>query len=1030
MIEPPTFSRKPPTAALPTGTVTFLLTDMEASTRLWQQYHEAMRLALVRHDTLIDQVVTEHDGQLVRPRGEGDSRFAVFARASDAVSAACAIQLALTEEPWGLPEPVRVRIGVHTGEADLQSGDYYGPAANHCARLRSLAHGGQVLVSAVTADLVREAPPTQSHLRDLGEHLLKDLLEPERIWQVVHPGLKADFPPLSSPSHGHDDLPSQMSSFIGRQRELREVRSLIETARLVTLTGSGGIGKTRLAQAVAADISTSFEHGVASVSLAPIRDPNAVLSAIASAFGQRDEGVRPLVTLVREYLKDKRLLLLLDNFEQVADAASLLPDLLAAAPGVKVLATSRAVLQVTGEHEYPLMPLALPDQARTAAPDELAQVASVRLFVERARAASPDFALTAQNATSVAAVCLHLDGLPLAIELAAARVRVLPPEALLDRLKRDGRQRVVHLLTGGARDVPPRQQTLRATIDWSYDLLSKAEQAVFRSLGVFAGAFTLDDAEAVLCTLVPPPLASDNRLDVLEHIEGLVNKSLLQSAPRGGPRFHMLETIREYAAERLEAHGEDASARRAHAQAYLGLAERAEPRLFSSEASPWIERLEIEHDNLRAALQWVLGSGEPDLGVRLTAALWHFWYVRGHLREGGLWLERALAAWQRMDSGSSTDSALVQHQETVALAKALGGAGILAHYRAEYRLAAGLSGEALAVSRRLGDPACIAIALDGLALVARAGHNYPAARAMYQEATEIREALGDTWGLSYTLRYLATALWLEADFAAARPVAERALALARDLGDQQGITTALTVLSFATCGQGDNVTAEALVMRALALLEGFPDRRGTARAHWGLANAIVLAGRYAEACSHYQVALTISREISDQWFGPWCLLGLAHVAVHAGDAPRAVRLVAAQSALEGGLVAPCLQPQVAQTLTSARAMMDESTWEAAQATGRQLSYDEAADEALAIECRARAAPTLPSAARTGRPLTARELQVATLVARGLTNKQIAAELVIAEGTADRHVANILSRLEFASRAQIGAWVATNVPFPT
>jgi DNA-binding CsgD family transcriptional regulator/tetratricopeptide (TPR) repeat protein len=587
---------------------------------------------------------------------------------------------------------------------------------------------------------------------------------------------------------------------------------------------------------------------------------------------------------------------------------------------------------------------------------------------------------------------------PLAIELAAARVRVLPPAVLVERLESNPRQRVVHLLTGGARDLPARQQTLRATIDWSYDLLSAAERAVFRALGVFVGGCNLELAEKVIESL------TDDGSDVLTHVEGLVNKSLLQVEPNGNQRFRMLETVREYALERLEAKGDGPAARRAHAVSYLALAERADRMLSSSEANMWLDRLEIEHDNLRAALDWVLDNDQPELAVQLTGTLWHFWYVRGHLREGGEWLERALQRRGSVD------------QVTASLARALTGAGVLAHYRGDYRLAGALCGDALAASRLLGDQACIAAALDGLALVARAGANYSAARAMYQEAAGILQSLGDTWGLGYTLRYLAAVMWVAADYQAARPIAERALTLARELRDQQGITTALTVLSFVDCALGHAAEARSTAVQALSLLEHFADRRGTARAHWALANALLLEGHLEDARVNYQGALTISRHISDQWFVAFPLIGLAELALHNRDPRQAVRLLAARAVLQGNEVMPCALRQVERIEAAARGALDDSSWAAAWEAGQQLTTEEAVEEALSV-----GPPTRAPAPRTS-ALTAREREVARLVSRGLTNKQIAAQLVIAEGTADRHVANILTKLDFATRAQIAAWV--------
>jgi class 3 adenylate cyclase len=520
------------TTALPTGTITFLFTDIEGSTRLWEQHPEAMEAALTRHDALAAAVIQQHEGYLVKHRGEGDSLFAVFARAADAVAAAVALQQSLGAEAWPADAAPRVRMALHTGDAALRDGDYFGAAVNRCARLRAVAHGGQLLLSSATQELVRDSLPEEVSLRDLGEHRLRDLARPERVFQLLHTDLPADFPPLASLNTLPNNLPQQVTSFIGREKEMAEVKRLLGRAvgsqpsavsggavscqpsavsedspdvtdsqqltadgtRLLTLTGSGGTGKTRVSLQVAADMLEGEGDGVWLVELAPLADPGLVPQAVATALGIREEPGKPLSQTLVDFLKPKHLLLLLDNCEHLLSAcAELAEQILRNCPGVQILATSREGLNIPGETTYRLPSLSLPDPRQLAPTAEsLSQYEAVRLFIDRATAAVPSFAVTNQNAPAVAQLCVRLDGIPLAIELAAARVKAMSVEQINARIAD-----MFRLLTGGSRTALPRQQTLRAAIDWSYDLLSEKEKILLRRLSVFAGGWTLEAAEQV-----------------------------------------------------------------------------------------------------------------------------------------------------------------------------------------------------------------------------------------------------------------------------------------------------------------------------------------------------------------------------------------------------------------------------------------------------------------------------------------------------------------------------------------------------
>ncbi|MDP9358712.1 MAG: adenylate/guanylate cyclase domain-containing protein, partial [Chloroflexota bacterium] len=557
---------------LPHGTITFLFTDIEGSTRLWQDHPEAMGQAVARHLALVRSVIEAHGGMVFKT--VGDAVCAAFPEPSRAVAAALEGQEALHREAWGVIGALRVRMALHAGEAVPQDGDYLGPTVNRVARLVAAAHGGQVLLSLPTAELVRDRLPPGTTFRDLGEVPLRDLDRPERAVQLLHPALPTAFPPPRAEVRPTHNLPTAPTPFLGRAAVVGQISALLRDpgVRLLTLTGSGGVGKTRLALRVAADLLEAFPDGVRFVGLAPITDPALVLPAIARVVGVVPTGDRPLGEAVAAALRDKRLLLVLDNFEQVVEAAPQVADLLAGCPDLTVLVTSRVPLRVAAEHRFPVPPMSLPSARAVGPIEELAESEAVALFVARAKAARPDFALTASNAEAVATTCTRLDGLPLAIELAAARVGVLPPPALLTRL--DQRLR---LLTGGARDLPARQRAMRDTIAWSYDLLTPEERALFRRLAVFTGGFTLEAAEAGVGNLDDP----DH--DVLDGVTSLVDASLLkpEEGPDGGDsvtaRYLMLETIREFALERLVASGEEGAVRDRHAAFFVALAERGMP---------------------------------------------------------------------------------------------------------------------------------------------------------------------------------------------------------------------------------------------------------------------------------------------------------------------------------------------------------------------------------------------------------------------------------------------------------------------
>jgi len=1002
-------------AELPGGTVTFLFTDIEGSTVRWERHPTAMRDALTRHDALLSGGITAHGGVVVTERGEGDSFFTLFARPSDALVAACALQRALAEEPWPAEVvPLRVRMALHTGEVESREGsDYRGAAVNRCARLRAVAHGGQLLLSAATYELVRDAVPDGVSLRDLGDHRLKDLTRSEHIFQAVIPGLPTDFPPLPTLDRQRHNLPVQPTVLIGREREVAMVQErLLEPAtRLLTLTGPGGTGKTRLALQVAAEMLDTFPDGVFFVNLAPISDPTLVVPTIAQTLGVSEAGSQPLHESLTTYLKEKRLLLVLDNLEQVLEAAPAIAQLLAAAPSLKALVTSRGPLHLRGEHDYPVPPLAVPDLQRLPPLETLTQYEAMRLFIERAEEVKPGFTVTNENAPAVAEICVRLDGLPLAIELAAARVRLLPPHALLARLSNR-----LTLLTGGARDLPARQRTLRATIDWSYNLLNAEEQALFARLSVFAGGGTLEAIETVCST--------DGRVDVLAGIESLLEKSLLgQTEVVDEMRFVMLETLHAYARERLTARGETETLCQTHAAYFLALAERAEPELRGPAQGEWLARLEQDYINLRAALIWARERGNGMWGLRLAAALWRFWLVRGYLSEGRRWLEGLLAqaesdlpadttpvrvaalhgasrlAYCQGDYGQavaladerlrlarkSRDSAGVAgslgllgnvasaqgdwvratalYGESLALCRALEDKqgiadslkqmGGMAYSQGDYGQAVALTEESLALRRALGDKQGIANALGLLGLVAMNQGEYTRATALTNETLVIARELEDKQGIAGSLGVLGLVASRQGNFGQALALIAESLTMLRELGDKQGIAVSLSILGLVMMNQGDYARATALTEESLALLRDLEDKQSISVALSLLGDVASRQGDYERATALYEDSLVMCRKLDDRWWAAVCNLeGLASVACELGQPGRAARLLGAAAAMRHLIatpVPPSDQPLYERLVMRTCAQLDEGTFAARWAAGQALSWEQAIAEALGAE---------------------------------------------------------------------------------
>jgi predicted ATPase/class 3 adenylate cyclase len=918
-------------AALPSGTVTFLFTDIEGSTARWEHRPESMAAALARHDALLRAAILGHGGHVVKTTGDGFH--AAFARAPDALAAALDAQRRLQAEQWGESGPIRVRMAVHTGAAEERDGDYYGPPLNRAARLLDTGHGGQVLLSEATSGLIRDTLPDGVRLLDLGQHRLKDLTEPERVFQVVTQDLPSDFPPIASLDARRHNLPTHPTALLGRERELADVRELFEGgARLVTLTGPGGTGKTRLGLQVAADLLENFEHGVFLVELAPISDPALVPSPIAQALGVRDVGSRPIVDALKEHLRSRSVLLLLDNFEQVLPAASVVVDLLASCPRLAVLTTSREPLRLRGEQEYAVPPLMLPEAGQIKTLEAVSRSPAVVLFVQRARGVRADFALTDANAPAVAEICAQLDGLPLAIELAAARVRLLTPEAMVQRLERR-----LPLLTGGPRGVAARQQTLRATIDWSFDLLDEDERRLFRRLSVFAGGFTLAAAEAV-CGADGP-----RALPVLDGLDSLVAQSLVRrlDGAHDEPRFGMLETVREYAGEQLEASGEATEIRRRHADYFLALAEQAEPALWTAEQTAWLARLETEHDNMRAALAWSQAEpGRMEAGLRLAGSLTWFWNGHGHFSEGRRWLEAALAPDGARGSGA-----------TPARAKALSGAGMLAGQQGDYGRAMALLEASLALYRGLAQEPGEAHALVLLGNVAQSQGDYERALALLDESLALCQRLGDKTGSAHALLILGHVVHDRGDHQRARALLAEGLALFRAVRDTAGIAWSQTYLGRLACEQGDYGRAMALSQESLALFRALGDKQGIAGALNNLGDVARYQGDLTQAMTFYAESLALRRELGDRPETARTLEGVAGVAMAHERPERAARLFGAADALREAVGVPAPPSRRARNeraLRTVRAALADGAFAAAWAEGRVMTLEQAIAYALEL----------------------------------------------------------------------------------
>lgn len=951
----------------PDGVVTFLFTDIEGSTRIWEQFPEEMRHSLRRHDALITQTITEKGGTVIKPRGEGDSFFTVFGRATEAVEAATALQRSLVTEPWHPSITLRVRVALHTGEADLRDGDYYGSTVNRCARLRSIAHGGQTLLSLATYELVRDCLPAEVSLKDMGTHRLRDLQRPEQVFQLLHSSLPDGFPPLRSLNTIPNNFPQQLTSFVGREQEIQEVLHLLKTTRLLTLTGTGGCGKTRLALQVGAEVLENYADGVWFIDLAPVNDPALIPQTVATVLNVKEEASRPLTDTLVNYLKYKSALLIFDNYEHLIVARDLLAGLIQqSSPSLRFLATSREILGIAGEVIWRVPSLSTPAVNTVPALEGLAQFEAVRLFIDRAILARPSFTVTNETAPAIAQICQRLDGIPLAIELAAARVRVLSVEQINQRLSERFR-----LLTGGSRILLPRQQTLRALIDWGYNLLSEIEQKLFRRLSVFVGGWTLEAAEAICAG------EGIDEFEILDLLSALVDKSLvvLEERQEESFRYRLLETLRQYGHEKLAA-AEQAELEQRYRSFFFNLATAAEPHLQSADASVWLEQLEMEINNFRAVL--VGYATQPDAAeLTLVLSLLKFCIGRGYWTEGRQWLESLL----QRDRVASTPSraqvvtelgslALRQgdfavarslYQESLELyqhlanlngvADQLFNLGTVALCQGDYTIARSLYADSLQIQRSLPDPSGTGRLLFTLGLMAENQGDYAAAHSFYQESYDLWEQLGDRYFLAYVLGGLGSLAENQGDYEQARSFYESSLTLRQELGDRQSL--AYSSFSFASLAekQGDYAKAQSLYEQSLAAQRELGDKLGMTYSLRGFGLVAEKQRDFELARSLYQQGLHQCRELQEKLNTAFCLEGLARVMAIQQNWKQAVQWWGAAASLRGAIgcpIPPIEQGYNQQAIEATKASIDQTAFDTAWIYGQTTDLATIVEAALEV----------------------------------------------------------------------------------
>ena len=922
---------------------TLLFTDIEGSTKLWEEQGERMARALAEHDALSRSAVERNNGIVVKMTGDG--MYAAFADPSDAVSAALMLQQSLEDPATTNGISFRVRFGLHLGIVERRNDDLFGSPVNRAARIMKAAHGSQVLLSQAVVDRVRGKLPPAASVRDLGGVRLRDLATPEHVYQLVHPGLRQDFPVLRSLAATPNNLPQQVTSFIGRERELAEIKSLLETTRLLTLLGMGGLGKTRLSLQIAADVLENYPDGVWFVDLAPIKDPSLVPSAVAQVLNVREEPGKPLSQTLCEHVSERELLLVLDNCEHlIAACASLVDTLIAGAPQARILATSREGLHIHGEQIYHVLPLAAPD--RNASVDSLLRSEAVQLFVERARLQKPGFLLTERDAPAIAEICARLDGIPLALELAAARMRSLSTgeinARLHDRFK---------LLTGGSRVALERQQTLRALVSWSYDLLQEREQMLLDRLSVFAGGFDLAAAEAVCGA---EPLETD---DVIDLLSSLVEKSLVmveqgEGVSRYGlletirefarehfsKRYDMLGTIREFAKERLVDRDDVAATAKRHCDYFFEFAKTIRHKLLGAEQAEWTGRAEADLDNLRAAIALALSGGvDPVMAVKFEVALMRFRILRGYSSEARKNVRAALVL-----PGIQEPNFFRAH--------ALYVGGVLATNQSDHAEATKMLTECLAIRRGLDNPRDTAATLSTLATLHLQQDDVAKAREYEEEAIAIFRGLDDRLGEAIGLINLGEIAVRQADDDGARSLFEQCLPIARSIENLELESECERNLGELALRTNDLPAAQARFTRSLTICRDAQDKRGEAITRWRLAKADAARGDHEAAFKGLIDALRALRAFEMNTEALDCLEDYARLLQSVNRSEDAVGVFAAAAAGRELLMLPRSarrESERQESIEAARAVLGKIAFDAAWSAGAQWTLDEAVARASA-----------------------------------------------------------------------------------
>lgn len=857
-------------ALVKSGTITFLFSDIEGSTQLLHQLGDAYAGVLEEHRRLLRAAFAQYQGREIDTAG--DSFFVAFDSAPAALAAAVAAQRSLFSHQWPQNKPVRVRMGIHSGEAQTVAFGYVGLEVHRAARICAVASGGQILLSESAKALAADKLPPGGAVRELGSHSLKDFPQQVQLYQLSIDGLPQDFPSLKTTFHRPGNLPSMLPHLFGRDKDLEAICNLFqqEKVRLITLTGPGGIGKTALGLQVASSLRDRFADGVFVVFLASVRESSLVAAHILLSLGTAETPGTSATESLKRYLSTKRMLLFLDNFEQLVDAAPLLSELLAACPHLRLLVSSRSVLRIRLEQEYSLDPLALPRLDHRSLQDApMASNAAVLLFAERAKAVKPSFSLDGENERIVAELCVQLEGLPLAIELASARIKVFTPQMLLNRM-----QHRLHILKGGGPDLPERHHTIRDTIAWSYDLLSAHEKRLFRCLSVFVGGFSLEAVEHVCKAL------SDEPLEPLDTLIALMDKSLIRRDDKGSDeaRFYMLEVIREFAQECLHEQGEGAEVRRAHAEFYLQMARQAEPHLTGAQMLKWMQRLDLEEGNLWQVLQWAKTAQETELALSFCAAIWRYWLMRHDLETSFLHVQEVLAL--------PAVPALNRLRAVV-----LNAAGTFMHELSDFVKAMPLLEESLSLFRMLEDKAGMALVLNNLTWVAIQVGEFAQAQVLLEESRQLNTALKDTRGLALVLNNEGWMSFCMGDFERGSTLLQESTALRQSLGDQRGVAFGFTNSAWIKAMQGKHEEAEVLLEKAFEGLRMIKDRQLMA---WALSHKAFLEhnqGNFGQACKIQENSLNLMGKVGNKWAVAYEIGFMGHLKHDLGELEEARSLL-------------------------------------------------------------------------------------------------------------------------------------------